>query len=129
MKKSDVKTWVKALRSGDYQQSKEHLCEEDYVSGDCTFCCLGVACDVLTEADWIKFPEWTVWSIGELEDLYMTNIDDKYEWGLTETTSFPSQKILKEMGPDAGYAQELAELNDRGWSFERIANKIEKDLL
>jgi hypothetical protein len=38
-------------------------------------------------------------------------------------------KTLKEMGLDVAYAQELAELNDRGWSFERIANKIERDLL
>jgi hypothetical protein len=38
-------------------------------------------------------------------------------------------KTLKEMGLDVAYAQELAELNDKGWSFDRIANKIEKDLL
>lgn len=129
MKKSDVKKWVKALRSGDYQQSIQHLCREDEVGGDFEFCCLGVACDILIEADWIKDRESTVWSIGVYEDLVMTYTGDKYKWGFTETTSFPSQKILNEMGLDTAYAQELAELNDRGWTFKRIANKIEKDLL
>src|SRR5262249_8498506 len=35
--------WTAALRSGDYAQGKEQLALNDYTS----FCCLGVACEVL----------------------------------------------------------------------------------
>ena len=129
MKKSDVKKWVKALRSGDYQQGIEYLCNEDEISGNFTYCCLGVACDILTEDDWVKDPEWKVWSIGEYKEFDIPSTYDLAGWGCAETTSFPSKEILKKMGLDLGYAQELVELNDSGWSFKRIANKIEKDLL
>ena len=124
MKKADVKEWVKALRSGDYQQGKSNLCKEDKISGDCEYCCLGVACDILIESDWVKNPNWIVWSIGDHEEFVSPT-----PFGWTETTSFPSLEILKSMGLDAAYAQELAELNDKGWSFKKIANKIERDLL
>ena len=129
IEKPDVKKWVKALRSGDYQQGKGNLCKEDEISGDCEYCCLGVACDILTEADWVKHPHWVVWSIGEHEEFEMPRLADKKQWGETETTSFPSLKTLNNIGLDVAYAQELAELNDNGWSFKKIANKIEKDLL
>jgi hypothetical protein len=33
--------WVKALRSGDYQQAVGHLFDDD------AYCCLGVACEVI----------------------------------------------------------------------------------
>jgi len=130
MKKSDVKKWVKALRSGDYEQGAGGLCKEDEISGEYDYCCLGVACDILVEGDWTQHNKnWVLWSIGPYEDFAMPEAGDKCGWGQTETTSFPSLKTLKEMGLDVAYAQELAELNDQGWSFKRIANKIEKDLL
>jgi len=128
MKKSDVKKWVKALRSGEYQQGKESLCREE-ISGDYEYCCLGVACDILTEDDWVEHPSKTLWTIGKYEEFDIPDSIDKHGWGQTETTSFPSLETLRKMGLNADYAQELAELNDRGWSFKRIANKIEKDLL
>ena len=122
MKKSDVKKWVKALRSGEYEQGEGNLCKEDEISGECEYCCLGVACDIFVEGDWIEHPNYYAWSIGDHKSFYMPGI-----W--TETTSFPSLETLKEMGLDVAYAQKLAELNDKGWSFKKIANKIEKDLL
>jgi len=129
MKKSDVKKWVKALRSGEYLQGTGSLCKKDEISGGCEYCCLGVACDILTEDDWVNPPHWTVWSIGKHEEFDIPSHDDKKGWGYSNTSSFPSLKNLKKMGLDVAYAQELAELNDKGWSFEKIANKIEKDLL
>ena len=129
MKKSDVRKWVKALRSGDYQQGKANLCKEDEISGDCEYCCLGVACDIIVEGDWIQHKNWIVWSIDPHKEFAMPSYGDKKGWGWSDTTSFPSLKILTEMGLDVAYAQELAELNDKGWSFKKIANKIERDLL
>ena len=38
--------WVKALRSGKFEQGSGHLFEEgDYDTSD-TYCCLGVACKI-----------------------------------------------------------------------------------
>lgn len=129
MKKSDVKRWVKALRSGDYQQGIEYLCYEDEISGDFTYCCLGVACDVLNENDWVKHPRSNGWSIGEYKEFDIPSTSNLYGWGYADTASFPSKEILKKMGLGTTYAQKLTKLNDSGWSFNRIAEKIEKDLL
>ena len=127
MKKSDVKKWVKALRSGEYQQGEGELCREDDIVGDCEYCCLGVACDILIDEYWIK--DLNLWSIGPLESFDIPELADKKKWNESTTISFPSLSNLQKMGLDVAYAQELAELNDKGWSFKRIANKIEKDLL
>lgn len=129
MKKSDVKKWVKALRSDEYAQDEGHLCYEDEISGDNFYCCLGVACDVLVDADWQTDLYSNLWSIGPFEEFAISTNLDHHKWGGAETTSFPSPSILEKLGLDVAYAQNLAELNDKGWSFERIANKIEKDLL
>lgn len=106
MKKSDVKKWVKALRSGGYQQGKENLCKEDEISGDCDYCCLGVACDILIEGDWVKQPHWKEWGIGKHDEY------DEYTVFPFPAVTFPSLETLKEMGLDVAYAQGLAELND-----------------
>lgn len=129
MKKSDVKEWVKALRSGEYAQDKSHLCYEDEISGDSFYCCLGVACDVLVDANWQKTRYSNLWSIGPFVEFPLPKNIDHYNWEGAETASFPSLSILDKIGLDAAYAQELAELNDKGWTFQAIANKIEKDLL
>ena len=131
MKKSDVKEWVKALRSNEYRQGKGSLCVEDEINGESYYCCLGVACDMLVDEDWIKGSLYGKggWSIGENIDFDIPRLVDKYNWGSTGTTRFPSMSLLEEMGLDPVYAQQLAELNDKGFSFKRIADKIEKDLL
>lgn len=42
-----VKTkWVKALKSGKYQQARGELCRTD-LDGTKTYCCLGVLCEVM----------------------------------------------------------------------------------
>jgi len=41
-----IRNWVKALRSGDYEQSSERLRSDD------RFCCLGVLCDVSEIGEW-----------------------------------------------------------------------------
>ena len=43
----DIKIkWLAALRSGEYQQTKEALRAEG------SFCCLGVLCDIVEPDDW-----------------------------------------------------------------------------
>lgn len=128
MKKYDVNKWVKALRSNKYRQGKGSLCVEDEINGKSYYCCLGVACDLLTDDDW-ESNGVGGWSIGNYEEFDLPEISDKEKWGVTETTSFPSLSHLEEMELDAAYAQDLAKLNDSGMDFVDIANKIEKDLL
>jgi hypothetical protein len=43
--KKDFEKWIKALRSGEYKQSKNAL------QSNQGFCCLGVACDVIISQD------------------------------------------------------------------------------
>ena len=43
MKKEIKARWVAALRSGEYEQSK------NFLKGEYGFCCLGVLCDILQD--------------------------------------------------------------------------------
>jgi len=130
MKESDVKEWVKALRSGKYAQAQDYLCEVDETDGTTAYCCLGVACDLFVNNYWIQSRidvQYTHdgeviycsdWSIGEFKK--SKNVD---------TTVFPAPEMMESMGLDFTYAKRLANLNDGGWSFKKIADKIERDLL
>jgi hypothetical protein len=46
MKKNIMNKWVKALRSGKYSQCEEKLCMVDGVTGEESYCCLGVLTDL-----------------------------------------------------------------------------------
>ena len=118
MKKSDVKRWVKALRSGEYTQAQDYLCEVDEIDGTASYCCLGVACDLFVNDYWRQSPHRYDWSIGEFK-----------KWDNVDTTVLPAPEMMESMGLDPTYAKGLADLNDVGWSFKKIADKIERDLL
>ena len=111
MKPELKKIWVKALRSGEYKQTKSKLCK------DGGFCCLGVAYDVLSDGDWSQDGNRkTMWGIKD-ESLDSNQID----------YNMPSPKTLREWGLSRRNAGILAELNDAGCTFEEIAARIEKD--
>lgn len=43
----ELKTkWLKALRSGNYKQGKSNLCSVNPATGELSYCCLGVLCEV-----------------------------------------------------------------------------------
>lgn len=50
MKKSVMKKWVKALRSGKYKQGRGRLNTAN------NFCCLGVLCDISKVGEWKAIP-------------------------------------------------------------------------
>jgi len=120
MKLTEVqKKWVKALRSGKYKQGKELLKEED------RFCCLGVACDIYLKAHGDK------WA-----NLY----NDGVGWIYDDNTALPPlvrdwfgiKSCSGNFGDVGGDKVEgstsLVGLNDdRGFSFEQIADVIEKN--
>jgi hypothetical protein len=47
MRKEDAAKWLKALRSGKYEQTTGTLCEKDDIYENPGYCCLGVMQDVL----------------------------------------------------------------------------------
>jgi len=106
--KSVYNIWIKALRSGKYEQTNGRLKtpaihSEEYDS----FCCLGVLCD-LAATDGGE--EWTDWGA------YGENYD-------TDLLPTHMRRYIK-MRPSE--QQRLVDLNDGGASFNRIANEIEK---
>lgn len=103
-----IKTkWLKALRSGEYQQGKDALREGD------KFCCLGVLCDLHNK----KYNHY--W---------------EYDQYLAEDVALPIEVIkwsgLEDCNPQVNskFGDTLSQANDDGASFKQIANIIEKQL-
>jgi hypothetical protein len=108
MKKIWKDKWVKALRSGEYEQGKDYLCKEGK-SHD-SFCCLGVLCDIVWPGKW------------EYEDgVGVFKHQERYN-------QLPPCSVLDKVGLLMKTAETLAEMNDTGKKFSAIANYIEKHL-
>lgn len=111
--------WVKALRSGRYQQGTGQL-----RSGE-NFCCLGVLCDLYVKSkkrSWVKHPQdpETMLLKGSKEaDVLPRAVA---EWaGLGRNNRDPEVT-------NGSYSTYLSTLNDTGYSFEKISKLIEKQL-
>lgn len=98
--------WIEALRSGDYAQGRQLL--RDNVEGVDRYCCLGVLCDLAAQDG---RGTWTGTGIF-VDDLGNAAV------------SMPTGQITEWAGVD-GNAHQLANMNDEGGSFEKIANWIE----
>lgn len=103
MKYNVMKKWVKALRSGEYEQSTGSLVNTG------GFCCLGVLCEIAKNEGIVQFYE------------YENRVDlpyDVMEWsGIGDSD-----------GGRKGRRKALATLNDfHAYSFKKIANVIEKE--
>ena len=109
MKPKLKKIWIKALRSGEYKQTKKKLCDKD------GYCCLGVAYDVLSDGDWIRRGDGGVWAIR-----------DEDSWEFRE--GFPPLNVLDKWGLEPDQASDLASRNDNGWTFGQIVDWIEDNL-
>jgi hypothetical protein len=110
MKKSIMKKWVAALRSGEYKQ-----CTGKLQKGN-SFCCLGVLTDLyIAEKGFEAFdnnsPDMQINDDGELKGMFLPGIVQK--WAKIKDGNAPL--------PDTS----LTTLNDRGKSFLEIAGIIE----
>jgi len=109
MKKSIMKKWVKALRSGEFEQVKYRLNENG------KHCCLGVLCDLAlvdgkVECN-VNDENLTIYgAIGKHDVLP----EEVMEWSGIKTNKGSLGCIS------------LVLLNDHGTSFNEIANIIEK---
>lgn len=104
--------WVKALRSGEYEQASEVLCER--VDGFTSHCCLGVLVEEMAPAALIWDTEDAAYDIAHIGDDYESSFipdDLACLWGLTEDAQ-----------------SQLGNLNDSGKPFPVIADWIEANL-
>lgn len=109
MKKTVMKKWVKALRSGEYKQTKGRL------RNSVGFCCLGVLCDIYAKDKKIKefwIPYGHAFSAGDTDAVFLPTHIKKYS-------------NLKSVNGSIGNMS-LAGQNDRGKTFPEIADIIEQ---
>lgn len=110
MKKSVMKKWVEALRSGEYFQGYGMLKHND------SYCCLGVLCEISKKAKWK--------AIQKNSSMYLYSGNGEilppkvWEWA-----------GLKSGNPGIEeHSHYLSEFNDsRNYSFEDIADLIEQN--
>lgn len=95
------KKWLKALRSGDYKQNTEGFLK----TKENTYCCLGIAAHICGTTN--------ITNKGFIQKGYkIKNIN----------------KVPKLLHGNEGIPLKLAEKNDEGQSFKKIATWIEKYL-
>ncbi len=124
----NMRTWVAALRSGEYFQGKGDLRYEHFFDeggSEVRYCCLGVAADLAVKAgvpetfnDGPEGDPWT-YSIWDSADL----TPPVQEWlGITE-----GNPILANSSGDARSA--VYWNDDAGATFAEIADMVEKEYL
>lgn len=96
--------WIAALRSGHYAQGSGYLRAED------RHCCLGVLADIEDPTAWERDPADNLWHWNDCTELLLTPITEDY------------------FEIDDHAFQELANLNDLGFTFDQIADLIEEHL-
>jgi hypothetical protein len=110
--------WIKALRSGDYDQGQNDICQ------DSKFCCLGVLADINGDLDEpIALHSGVVVRKAKGSDSCYFFHDEFDELGQ------PEDEELRQLFVDEYENQSLAEMNDSGMSFEEIADVIEEHVL
>jgi hypothetical protein len=105
--------WVKALRSGEYKQTKNLLHK---VGGG--FCCLGVLCELAVKA-------------GVIPAASRDKDDDPSAWfyeGEESVTPGRVDRWAGITGADSGTVDGLVAANDGGIKFPAIADMIEERL-
>jgi hypothetical protein len=135
MKIDIAKQWIAALNSGTYQQGQGKLHATD-INGECQYCCLGVLCDlyrqqnpdeldvkVVTRKDQALAQHYQMMSIGDASITVYDNDSVVLPLRVREWAGMadPLGRFT-----NASHAQDsLAELNDHGMSFAKLADVID----
>jgi hypothetical protein len=108
------RAWVEALRSGKYKQATGRLRRVD------GYCCLGVLCNLYKESH-----QDCNWS--EESDCFCFVI---HEENTDPAMDFLPEKVVEWAGLDSSDPHDgtLVGLNDRGATFDEIADVIEENL-
>ena len=115
--KQIIKKWVAALRSGKFRRGESYLATRK-VSKHVEYCCLGVLCELAAKEGVVK-------RVSRLSDV---------AYGNERATYYLPKEVknwagLRTAGGSRGSGkQTLAQLNDDGRSFNKIADVIESDV-
>ena len=124
------KKWIDALRSGWYDQGSEKL------RSDQGYCCLGVLCDLYTQET--KMVGWEFRGYDENEHLpqdywYFDGESEFLPESVKEWAGFnvnnPSVRVDVTDNDDEDnwfYTDEIANLNDSGYTFNELSELIEQ---
>jgi len=122
MKQSIMQKWVAALRSGEYVQITGQLSECDIRASKRGFCCLGVLTDLYAKDS--DIPLETLLSIKQ--DGGICRDVEKWAGMGSDMGTLPSRVFVDvEYGRGTNH-DDLANLNDDGAGFNRIADVIEE---
>lgn len=129
--------WVTALRSGEYQQGQGVLRRNDH------YCCLGVLCELAVAAEGVDVShvarktntvgvdnKTTTYTNHRYDDEATVLPPAVLEWSGLDHSNPDTSVTASEVPKPARSPNTLvsvAELNDGGWSFEQIADVIERD--
>ena len=126
------KSWIEALRSGEYEQTTEQLkLSEDVNSRKRGFCCLGVLCDISNLGYWYHDRFYLY------EDAYTRECElinkpppEADEYGEpSEGFSELHEVLLEEIGLTSFQQTKLIQANDdEDKTFQEIADMIEKGI-
>src|SRR5690606_7791757 len=115
--------WVKRLRSGQYKQGRNSLRQGD------SYCCLGVLCDLYSPQLWEQGPEGTFCYAGA-SGVLPSIVSEAY--GISHDPMVATRDLPEKLVNNPNFDTlsikycSLSELNDHGYTFEEIAEVIEK---
>ncbi len=120
MNRQLIENWIGALRSGEYQQARFQL--KNWSTN--AYCCLGVACDIHPNMEWGSHTD-------RFNAFPPTDIMNDYGIALGSNKHLIDKHRLIIGCLEVRHIGELlAYLNDElNWSFSRIADWIEQNLL
>jgi len=114
--------WVTALRSGEYTQAYHNLRTEE------GFCCLGVLCDLYSKDTGDSSTEWEVNHTADLKPIpFYSFLNEGSFLPIAVKQWAGLDKASPEVVDTVG-REELAQLNDTGYTFAQIAQLIENQL-
>lgn len=125
-----IHEWVKALRSGEYQQGGCNL----YNTGDDSYCCLGVACSIKGISDFLLAESGTPYQLFKNDiplDVFKTMAPEllKETYTMFSFSTNPSQIVETLIHMNDGIYNPTFNSNEKIYSFNEIADWIEKNLL
>lgn len=123
--------WPDALRNGEYKQTEGHLKDET------GYCCIGVLDEIVFDPEWKKHDEGDPFFYDEHMQTAMLTPDVASQVGLEEHVTEAEIGAIKEYFKDVEEVDTsdfavrqkrqitLTMLNDRGATFEQIADVVE----
>ena len=137
-----MQKWVKALRSGKYNQGRGALCQVEK-DGTKNFCCLGVLCDLYNKERRLKKKKTMKVEKCDPSSLGITSSKSEYLYAYNSQESHLPNEVVKWAGITYGNccgefsnlgSESLMTLNDgceilkvRKHNFEKIADIIEEN--